>query len=176
MAQHGRPRPTPVVSLLNAPCPLWVLNGHTAMSAPCLLYPKSGHRWGDWDVRFVPEADISSLFDQLVGCDEKRDRKQCGSILAVLRPLRVCGAANINKTCSSKSFRPLASHLCCPIKSFCRTVAVKSLSQVWENLKWRVPSRLRSEIGEARRYRCWELPDCHCHSRAERLHQPVERR
>jgi len=25
-------------------------------------------------------------------------------------------------------------------------------------------------------HRCWEQLDCHCHSRAERLHQPVERR
>jgi hypothetical protein len=37
-----------------------------------------------------------------------------------------------------------------------------------------VPSKLRSESGEAKPYRCWGLPDCRCHWRGERPHRLVE--
>src|SRR6516225_692609 len=41
--------------------------------------------------------------------------------------------------------------------------------------EWRVPSRLRSEIGEVKRYRSWGLPGYHCHKQAERPHRPADR-
>jgi hypothetical protein len=38
------------------------------------LPPKADIRRGDWDVRFVPKADISQLFDHLVGASEQLRR------------------------------------------------------------------------------------------------------
>jgi hypothetical protein len=39
-----------------------------------------------------------------------------------------------------------------------------------------VPSKLRSESGEAKPYRCWGLPGCRCHWPVERPHRRVEPR
>jgi hypothetical protein len=49
------------------------------------LAPKADIRRHEYDVRFVPKADIASLFDHLVGREEKsRAGKGAGTPLAVV--------------------------------------------------------------------------------------------
>jgi hypothetical protein len=52
----------------------------------------------------------------------------------------------------------------------------KTWSKVWENSKWRVRSKLRSETVGVKPYRYWGLPVYRCRWRVEHPHLPTDRR
>ena len=48
------------------PCPLWVKSRHHAFKFEVRYTPESGHPVSRWNVRYVPIADVTALFDNSV--------------------------------------------------------------------------------------------------------------